>query len=85
MIAIYNSKRNKTANGETNARIRFSYKFFRNYGYCQKKTNRGELYYSPMWEEELSQLERTIGLIEMDRESYEQGELVNVIKIQKLN
>ena len=38
-----------------------------------------------MWEEELSQLERTIGLIEMDRESYEQGDLVNVIKIQRLN
>jgi hypothetical protein len=38
-----------------------------------------------MWKEELIQLERTIGLIEMDRESYEQGELVNVIKIQKLN
>ena len=38
-----------------------------------------------MWEEELIQLERTIGLIEMDRESYEQGDLVNVIKIQKLN
>ena len=38
-----------------------------------------------MWEEELSQLEITIGLIEMDRESYEQGELVNVIKIQRLN
>ena len=38
-----------------------------------------------MWKEELSQLEITIGLIEMDRESYEQGDLVNVIKIQKLN
>ena len=38
-----------------------------------------------MWKEELIQLERTIGLIEMDRESYEQGELVNVIKIQRLN
>ena len=38
-----------------------------------------------MWKEELSQLEITIGLIEMDRESYEQGELVNVIKIQRLN
>ena len=38
-----------------------------------------------MWEEELIQLERTIGLIEMDRESYEQGDLVNVIKIQRLN
>jgi hypothetical protein len=38
-----------------------------------------------MWKEELIQLERTIGLIEVDRESYEQGDLVNVIKIQKLN
>jgi hypothetical protein len=52
---------------------------------AKKRQIEGELYYSPMWEEELSQLERTIGLIEMDRESYEQGELVNVIKIQKLN
>ena len=38
-----------------------------------------------MWEEELSQLEITIGLIEMDRESYEEGEQINVIKIQRLN
>jgi len=38
-----------------------------------------------MWKEELSQLERTIGLIEMDRESYEEGEQINVIKIQRLN
>jgi len=38
-----------------------------------------------MWKEELIQLERTIGLIEMDRESYEEGEQINVIKIQRLN
>ena len=41
---------------------------------AKKRQIEGELYYSPMWEEELSQLERTIGLIEMERESYEQGE-----------
>jgi len=38
-----------------------------------------------MWKEELIQLEKTIGLIEMDRESYEEGEQINVIKIQRLN
>jgi len=38
-----------------------------------------------MWKEELIQLERTIGLIEMDRESYEEGDQINVIKIQRLN
>ena len=38
-----------------------------------------------MWKEELIQLERTIGLIEMDRESYEEGDPINVIKIQRLN
>jgi hypothetical protein len=38
-----------------------------------------------MWKEELITLYDAISLIEMDRESYEQGDLVNVIKIQKLN
>jgi hypothetical protein len=38
-----------------------------------------------MWKEELITLYDAISLIEMDRESYEQGELVNVIKIQRLN
>ena len=38
-----------------------------------------------MWKEELIQLEKTIGLIEMDRESYEEGDQINVIKIQRLN
>tara|TARA_R110000868_G_scaffold175765_1_gene412979 strand:- start:345 stop:536 length:192 start_codon:yes stop_codon:yes gene_type:complete len=28
----------------------------------------------PMWKEELIQLERMTGLVEMERESYEQGE-----------
>ena len=33
MIAIYNSKRNKTANGETNAQIKYNFKLFRRYDY----------------------------------------------------
>jgi len=37
-----------------------------------------------MWREELTQLERTIGLMEMERESYEQGEQVDVIQVQRL-
>jgi hypothetical protein len=38
-----------------------------------------------MWKEELITLYDAISLIEMDRESYEEGEQVNVIKIQRLN
>jgi hypothetical protein len=38
-----------------------------------------------MWKEELITLYDAISLIEMDRESYEEGEQINVIKIQRLN
>jgi hypothetical protein len=38
-----------------------------------------------MWKEELITLYDALSLIEMDRESYEEGEQINVIKIQRLN